>query len=119
MNSALQCLLHTPHLIHDAVTGKFDREITGTARCSRAYLDLLLKFAKNESSYEHEDPYDVKREIGRLHSQFNGYEQQDAFEFLLLFIEALNAEMNRVKYKPDYSKLKQDSTDCNKLVLRV
>jgi len=117
MNSALQCLLHTPHLLHSAVTDKFSREMIGSARCSRAFYNLLLRFAENNNSVE--EPYDVKREICRLHSQFNGYEQQDAFEFLVLFIEALNKEMNRVKYKSHYSELRQDSTNYNKLVIHI
>ena len=117
MNSALQCLLHTPHLLHSAAAGKFSREMIGSTRCSRAFHDLLLKFTEDNDSVE--EPYDVKKEIGRLYSQFNGYEQQDAFDFLLLFIEALNKEMNRVKYKPHYSELKQDSTDYNRLVIHI
>ena len=61
-------------------------------------------------------PSDIKREIGRLYWQFSGYDQQDSFEFILYFIETLNEELNRVKYKPPYSELKQDSDDYNKLV---
>eukprot|EP00826_Nyctotherus_ovalis_P052535 TRINITY_DN6675_c0_g1_i6.p1 TRINITY_DN6675_c0_g1~~TRINITY_DN6675_c0_g1_i6.p1 ORF type:complete len:432 (-),score=57.86 TRINITY_DN6675_c0_g1_i6:720-2015(-) len=117
MNSALQCLLHTPHLLHDAVTGKFGKEMVGSARCSKAFYDLLLKFAKNERDNEDTEPYDLKKAIGHLHSQFDSYEQQDAFEFLLLFIEAVNDEMNRVRTKLGYAELKQDAGDYNMLVL--
>ncbi len=81
-----------------------------------ALKDLLLKFARNESSYEYERPSDLRYEIGRLHSQFSDYEQQDAFEFLMLFMDAVNSEMNRVRVKSDYVKLDQTSRDYNTLV---
>lgn len=116
MNSALQCLLHTPQLIRDALSGKFACEERPSARCAEAFRELILKFANNETPNEAERPSKLKKEFGKLHPDFADYEQEDSFEFLLLFIESLNEQLNRVKTKPKYTVLEQDSNNYDVLV---
>lgn len=45
-------------------------------------------------------PFDVKKSIGTVVSQFRGYNQQDSHEFLHYLIDILNEDLNRVKDKP-------------------
>jgi len=112
MNAALQCFLHTPQLLKAVIDKNFTDKYSG---CSAALKELLYKFATNSSSYDYEKPSDLRRAIGKIYPQFSDYEQQDSFEFVLLFMETLNNEMNRVKSKPNYSMLTQDSSNLNEL----
>jgi len=119
MNSALQCLLHAPHLIHDILTGKFAREERSDAKCAEAFRELMLKFTNNEKANEAEKPSKLKKEIGKIYSQFAKYDQEDSFEFLTLFLETLGNQLNRVKIKPKYQTLEQDSHDYDQLVILI
>ena len=115
LNSALQCLLHTPPLIKHVLSSEFDK-YKKSPGCASALYDLVKDFADCTSSYESKRPYDLRYEIGRLHPQFKDYDQQDSFELLALLMDALNNETNRVVHKAEYKMLKQDSATDSELV---
>jgi ubiquitin C-terminal hydrolase len=119
MNSALQCLLHTPQLINAALTGKFAHEEKPNAKCAEAFRELILKFANNEKANEAEKPSKLKKEIGKIYFQFAEYSQEDTFEFLTLFVETLNDQLNRVRTKSKYQTLEQDSSNYDLLVISI
>ncbi len=117
LDAALQCFLHTPSLIKHVLDERFKKECAGASGCASALRELVQTFATNEDSYASVRPSDLRHEVGRLHPQFNDYDQQDSFEFLILLMDVLHNETNRVRSKKEYSTMKQDSSDYNELVL--
>ena len=95
------------------------KEYTERATDGIELKNILKKFIENDKQYTTEEPFELKKGINKQYKQFNGFDQKDAFEFFSLFMEALSSELNRVKTKPPYTQLKQDSFDYNKLVNRI
>ena len=104
MNSALQCLSNTTELTKYFLFGLFKNEINynnplGTkGRLSSAYYKLMNQmWIKNDYRVA---PGDVKRAIGTVAYQFQGFAQQDSFELFNYVADTLHEDLNRVIEKP-------------------
>jgi ubiquitin carboxyl-terminal hydrolase 2 len=53
-------------------------------------------------------PSDLKSQIAKSCSQFSGYNQEDAQEFMRFLIDRMHDELNRVAKKPKYCEMKFD-----------
>lgn len=103
MNSALQCLAHTPKLV-DYFLGDYAREINHEnplgmdGEIALAFGDLLRKlWAPGAAQVA---PRLFKSKLARFAPQFSGYNQHDSQELLAFLLDGLHEDLNRVKCKP-------------------
>ncbi|KAL1545617.1 ubiquitinyl hydrolase 1 [Salvia divinorum] len=110
MNSAVQCLVHTPKLV-DYFLGNFRKDLNyGNAlgmngKLAIAFGDLLRKLWAPEATPV--APMMFKSTISSFATQFGGYNQHDSQEFLSFLLDGLHEDLNRVKRKP-YVHAKED-----------
>ncbi|KAI4340513.1 hypothetical protein MLD38_025341 [Melastoma candidum] len=102
MNSALQCLVHTPKLV-DYFLGDYANEINHRnplgmdGEIALAFGDLLRKlWAPGATPVA---PRTFKAKLARFAPQFNGYNQHDSQELLAFLLDGLHEDLNRVKCK--------------------
>ncbi|KAL6559087.1 hypothetical protein OROHE_006456 [Orobanche hederae] len=103
MNSAIQCLVHTPKLV-DYFLGNFRRDLNCenplgmNGKLAIAFGDLLRKlWAPGATPIA---PRMFKSCIASFAPQFSGYNQHDSQEFLSFLLDGLHEDLNRVKRKP-------------------
>ncbi|KAJ8559702.1 hypothetical protein K7X08_003760 [Anisodus acutangulus] len=103
MNSALQCLAHTPKLV-DYFLGDYKREINNdnplgmNGEIASAFGDLLKKlWAPGASPVA---PRTFKLKLAHFAPQFSGFNQHDSQEVLAFLLDGLHEDLNRVKNKP-------------------
>ncbi|CAA7391267.1 unnamed protein product [Spirodela intermedia] len=103
MNSAIQCLVHTPQLV-DYFLGDFNFEINKHnplgmhGELAIAFGDLLRQLWS--SSGMSVAPRLFKGKLARFAPQFSGYNQHDSQELLAFLLDGLHEDLNRVKNKP-------------------
>ena len=125
MNSALQCLSHTPLLREYFLDGLYEYDLNDGVRDERRsnkngmqgklatsfamLLDELwsdknacLEADEEDGSRSLKDtksvsPWQFKRTLGQWKRRFLGREQQDTGEVLILLLEALSDDLNRAK----------------------
>lgn len=103
MNSALQCLVHTPQLV-DFFLQNYTEEINKEnplgmqGELAVAFGDLLRKLWS--SGHNPVAPRVFKAKLGRFAPQFSGYNQHDSQELLAFLLDGLHEDLNRVKIKP-------------------
>ncbi|KAJ4843604.1 hypothetical protein Tsubulata_020302 [Turnera subulata] len=103
MNSAIQCLAHTPKLV-DFFLGSYTKEINYEnplgmkGELALAFGDLLRKlWAPGAAPVA---PIMFKQTLAKFANQFSGYNQHDSQEFLSFLLDGLHEDLNRVKCKP-------------------
>lgn len=103
MNSALQCLAHTPKLV-DYFLGDYKREINHDnplgmkGEIASGFGDLLKKlWAPGASPVA---PRTFKVKLSHFAPQFSGFNQHDSQEVLAFLLDGLHEDLNRVKDKP-------------------
>ncbi|CAI0447573.1 unnamed protein product [Linum tenue] len=103
MNSAIQCLAHTPKLV-DYFLGDYCREINHDnplgmdGEIALAFGELIRKlWAPGAGSV---NPRTFKSKLGRFAPQFSGFNQHDSQELLAFLLDGLHEDLNRVKSKP-------------------
>ncbi|XP_038683004.1 ubiquitin carboxyl-terminal hydrolase 8-like isoform X2 [Tripterygium wilfordii] len=103
MNSAIQCLAHTPKLV-DYFLGDYAREINHenplgmNGEIALAFGDLLRKlWAPGATQVA---PRTFKSKLARFAPQFSGFNQHDSQEVLSFLLDGLHEDLNRVKHKP-------------------
>ncbi|PVU96106.1 hypothetical protein BB561_001382 [Smittium simulii] len=108
MNSALQCLSNTWELTDYFLSDVFLTQINRgnplgmKGRFAEEYSVFLKNlWGINKGVYT---PRNFKNTIGKFLRQFAGYQQQDAPEFLSLFLDGLHEDLNIIIDKP-YIKL--------------
>ncbi|KAJ1400030.1 Ubiquitin specific protease, conserved site [Sesbania bispinosa] len=108
MNSALQCLAHTPKLV-DYFLEDYGRELNHdnplgmNGEIALAFGDLLRKlWAPGASPVA---PRMFKSKLARFAPQFSGFNQHDSQELLAFLLDGLHEDLNRVKCKP-YTEVK-------------
>ncbi|GAA0154693.1 cysteine protease [Lithospermum erythrorhizon] len=103
MNSALQCLVHTPQLA-EYFLQDFSDEINWhnplgmRGELALAFGELLRKLWS--SGQTPVAPRAFKGKLGRFAPQFSGYNQHDSQELLAFLLDGLHEDLNRVKQKP-------------------
>nr|XP_043638902.1 ubiquitin carboxyl-terminal hydrolase 9-like [Erigeron canadensis] len=103
MNSALQCLVHTPPLV-DYFLQDYTDEINKQnplgmhGELAVAFGELLRKlWSSGRTSVP---PRAFKGKLARFAPQFSGYNQHDSQELLAFLLDGLHEDLNRVKQKP-------------------
>ncbi|KAF8403395.1 hypothetical protein HHK36_011497 [Tetracentron sinense] len=103
MNSAIQCLAHTPKLV-DYFLGDYSSEINHEnplgmdGELAAAFGDLLRKlWAPGATPVA---PRMFKSILARFAPQFSGFNQHDSQELLAFLLDGLHEDLNRVKCKP-------------------
>ncbi|GAA0164096.1 cysteine protease [Lithospermum erythrorhizon] len=110
MNSALQCLVHTPKIV-DYFLGDYEKELNhdnplGTnGEIALEFGDLLKRLWESEGYPV--APRTFKSKISHFAPQFSGYNQHDSQELLAFLLDGLHEDLNRVKCKP-YVEVKDD-----------
>lgn len=103
MNSALQCLAHTPKLV-DYFLGDYKREINPEnplgmkGEIASSFGDLMKKlWAPGATPLA---PRTFKLKLAHFAPQFSGFNQHDSQELLAFLLDGLHEDLNRVKCKP-------------------
>ncbi|XXG42502.1 hypothetical protein AAC387_Pa01g2769 [Persea americana] len=103
MNSAIQCLVHTPQLV-EYFLGDYHKEINQNnplgmdGELALAFGDLLRKlWAPGKTPVA---PRMFKTKLARFAPQFSGFNQHDSQELLAFLLDGLHEDLNRVKCKP-------------------
>jgi len=68
---------------------------------SQSYYELLRQVKKADGSSV-VTPSDLKNAVSRTVSEFRGYGQQDAQEFMRFLLDRMHDELNRIRSKPRY-----------------
>jgi hypothetical protein len=92
MNSVLQCLAHTPALVHAIQSNP-----SAADRLVESFKSLLQTLHQRDRSAV--APNHFKKEIGARAPYFAGYQQHDAQEFLRYLVDGLHEGTNRVRVK--------------------
>ncbi|KAF9609046.1 hypothetical protein IFM89_012486 [Coptis chinensis] len=103
MNSAIQCLVHTPEFAryfredyHPEINWQNPLGMVG--ELALAFGELLRKlWAPGRSPIA---PRPFKTKLARFAPQFSGYNQHDSQELLAFLLDGLHEDLNRVKHKP-------------------
>jgi ubiquitin C-terminal hydrolase len=104
MNSALQCLCHTPQLMFAFLSGEYkddlntDNPLGLGGKLASAFGGLLSKLWKPGASFV--TPKHFKFMLSKFAPQFSGYLQQDSQELLSFLLDGLHEDLNRIKEKP-------------------
>lgn len=102
MNSAIQCLVHTPKLV-DYFLGdyrkdlNFENSLGMHGKLAIAFGDLLRKLWAPITTPV--SPRMFKSTLASFAPQFSGYNQHDSQEFLAFLLDGLHEDLNRVKHK--------------------
>ncbi|KAH7836981.1 hypothetical protein Vadar_008145 [Vaccinium darrowii] len=103
MNSAIQCLVHTPEFAryfredyHKEINWQNPLGMVG--ELALAFGELLRKlWAPGRTPVA---PRPFKAKLARFAPQFSGYSQHDSQELLAFLLDGLHEDLNRVKHKP-------------------
>ncbi|KAL8516501.1 hypothetical protein ACS0TY_014953 [Phlomoides rotata] len=103
MNSAIQCLVHTPEFAryfredyHQEINRQNPLGMVG--ELALAFGDLLRKlWAPGRGPVA---PRPFKAKLARFAPQFSGCSQHDSQELLAFLLDGLHEDLNRVKHKP-------------------
>ncbi|XP_059640812.1 ubiquitin carboxyl-terminal hydrolase 9-like [Cornus florida] len=103
MNSAIQCLVHTPPLVEYFLQDYSDEinkqnPLGMHGELAVAFGDLLRKLWS--SGRVPIAPRAFKGKLARFAPQFSGYNQHDSQELLAFLLDGLHEDLNRVKQKP-------------------
>ncbi|CAF2125121.1 unnamed protein product [Brassica napus] len=112
MNSALQCLAHTPPIIEYFLQDysediNRDNPLGMCGELAIAFGELLKKLWS--SGRNAVAPRSFKTKLARFAPQFSGYNQHDSQELLAFLLDGLHEDLNKVKRKP-YIELKDSDS---------
>ncbi|XP_010538864.1 PREDICTED: ubiquitin carboxyl-terminal hydrolase 10-like [Tarenaya hassleriana] len=103
MNSAIQCLAHTPPIVEyflqdysDDINAENPLGMCG--ELALAFGELLRKLWS--SGRNAVAPRAFKTKLARFAPQFSGYNQHDSQELLAFLLDGLHEDLNKVKRKP-------------------
>ncbi|OHS96129.1 hypothetical protein TRFO_37711 [Tritrichomonas foetus] len=99
-NSILQCLVHAKQLTNFLIDSKdlyinIDNKAGTSGFLIREYIHLLNDLYTANSCVI--APRQLKNILGQFAPQFRGFAQQDAHEFLTIFLDLLNEDLNLTK----------------------
>lgn len=106
MNSAIQCLVHTPELMEYFLTGVYQEELNPDnplgmhGQVAQAFGALLMRLWDREATMSSYTPREFKQTLQRFAPQFSGYQQHDSQELIAFLLDGLHEDLNRVLKKP-------------------
>jgi len=115
INSALQCLSHTPllraYILSEGYSGEVNRtNPLGTqGRMVEEFASILKQLWSEQ--YRYIAPNKFKRTLAKLKPQFAGNDQHDSQEFLAEMLDMLHEDVNRVVEKPYVVEPDDDEVD--------
>ena len=110
MNSSIACLSNCTELTYYFLKGDYKKDINEEntlgmkGELAKSWGDLLHQYWVDDTSVG--DPSDFKYTIGRKAVRFRGYGQQDSNEFMSVFLDYLNEDLNRTT-KKEYIEMKE------------
>ncbi|GBG76736.1 hypothetical protein CBR_g22954 [Chara braunii] len=122
MNSALQCLAHTPQLV-EYFLSDYVREINlenplgMRGEIARAFGELLREMILVGKSPV--APRHFKGTLARFAPQFSGYNQHDSQELLAFLLNGLHEDLNRVRDKPYIEQKDADGRPDEKVAIEA
>ena len=122
MNSSIACLSNCVELTYYFLSGDYKKDINKDNKLgfrgalAKSWAELLQNYWIEHTSTG--DPSDFKQCISQKAKRFRGYNQQDSNEFMDVFLEYINEDLNAVTEKP-YKEIpeKQDNEsdeECSK-----
>lgn len=104
MNSVLQALSNTTEFRDYFLESRFQNDINtdnplGMGGKLAVSYAVLLRTLWSGKHYSYA-PSKLKSLVGQKASQFNGFAQHDAQEFMAFFLDGLHEDLNRIKKKP-------------------
>ena len=114
MNSSIACLSNCIELTYYFLCGDYIKDINRENKLgmggalAESWADLLRDYWVGSSRVG--DPSSFKRTFGNKIKRFSGYNQQDSNEFIDLFLDNLNEDLNAVT-KKEYIELKEKGND--------
>ena len=110
MNSSIACISNCTELTYYFLKGDYLKDINEEntlgmrGEVAREWGKLLESYWVKNTSVG--DPSDFKRTIGQKAVRFRGYGQQDSNEFMSIFLDYLNEDLNKTT-KKQYIELKE------------
>ena len=110
MNSSIACLSNTTELTYYFLKGDYLKDINEVNKLGMQG-ELAKKWGELLNQYWVEDtrvgdPSDFKYTIGQKAVRFRGYGQQDSNEFITVFLDILNEDLNKTT-KKEYIEMKE------------
>ena len=114
MNSSIACISNCTELTYYFLKGDYKKDINYESNLGM-HGELAKSWGKLLNEYWVEntrvgDPSDFKATIGQKAHQFRGYNQHDSNEFMSIFLDYLNEDLNKVT-KKEYIELKEKQKD--------
>ena len=110
MNSSIACLSNTTELTYYFLKGDYKKDINEEnalgmhGELAKSWGELMEQYWVDRTGVG--DPSDFKYTIGKKAKRFRGYAQQDSNEFMSVFLDYLNEDLNRIT-KKEYIELKE------------
>ena len=110
MNSSIACLSNCTELTCYFLSGDYKKDINRENKLgmggnlAEAWGELLYEYWVSHTRVG--DPSEFKKIFGHKIKRFSGYSQQDSNEFIVLFLDNLNEDLNSVSTKK-YIELKE------------
>ena len=114
MNSSIACLSNCTELTYYFLKGDYLKDINEEnnlgmrGELAKEWGNLMKQYWVEDTRVG--DPSDFKYTIGRKAERFRGYGQQDSNEFMSVFLDYLNEDLNRTT-KKEYVELKEKSEE--------
>jgi len=114
MNSSIACLSNCTELTYYFLSGEYKKDINRENKLgmggalAESWAELLREYWIGQ--HHAGDPSDFKKTFGQKIKRFSGYNQQDSNEFIDLFLDNLNEDLNAVTNK-QYIELKEKGTN--------
>ena len=122
MNSSIACLSNCTELTTFFLSKDYRNYLNKSnknglkGKLADAWYKLLKSYWKTDENYG--NPIEIKKLIAKKYKKFESFEQQDANEFITLFLELLNEDLNEIKNKKyvqlDEQKAKETDIECAK-----
>ena len=106
MNSSIACLSNCTELTTFFLTKEFRKHKNTSnknglnGKLAEEWYSLLKEYWKTDKEYG--NPKNIKTLVAKKDKKFEDYEQQDANEFIIIFLEILSEDLNLVKKKQYY-----------------
>ena len=116
MNSSIACLSNCTELTYYFLKGDYKKDINEEntlgmrGDLAKSWGELLHQYWVEETRVG--DPSDFKYTIGRKAIRFRGYGQQDSHEFMSVFLDYINEDLNKIT-KKEYIEMKEKGANEN------
>ena len=117
MNSSIACLSNCTELTTFFLSKKFREHINSSnkmgfeGKLANEWYELLKEYWKTDK--ERGNPCKIQSLMAKKYKKFGSAEQQDANEFIVLFLELLSEDLNEIKTKKYYELTEQQKNETD------